>query len=527
MNLFAESIDNCVKKPNRSIKSNILHNKRINSEKTEKEIEIPTNNNNDNNDNNDNNNPSTKILSFKDLGLCDWICKSTKAVGFKKPTDIQSACIPSILNGQNVMGCAQTGSGKTAAFALPILQKLSEDPYGIFCIILIPTRELAIQMNEQISALGASIGIRVSLIIGGMSIIEQGIELAKKPHFICATPGRLRHHLESAEPPYLKNTKFLVLDEADRLLSTGFASELESILSHMSPTRQTLIFSATLTDSLEELEKYSTKKTLRYDLTRKKGSLIPEKLVQQYVLMPPQVKVCYLVTILAKIVFDCAEKLDKSNNDNDNNKNSSSSSSSKRKNRDESLTSQLKNKMDSLSTSVIIFVGTCKRCQETQLTLTQLGFNCVALHSMMNQSKRISSLERFKNESSRILLATDVASRGLDIPTVELVINFDLPKVAADYVHRIGRTARAGRSGRSLAFITPHEVELVHKIESYAQIRMEKSEEVDAEDITPWLNPVSKAIREVELKLMEDNFDEKVDKFKQRKKKKSSLSSKK
>ncbi len=507
MNLFSDSTNNIdkISKSSKTTKISIDESKI--SKRKEKEINNDT----------DKKNSSTKILNFKDLGLCDWICKSTKAVGFKNPTDIQNACIPSILDGQNVMGCAQTGSGKTAAFALPILQKLSEDPYGIFCIILIPTRELAIQMNEQISALGASIGVRVSLIIGGMSIIEQGIELAKKPHFICATPGRLRHHLESAEPPYLKNTKFLVLDEADRLLSIGFASELETILSHMSPSRQTLIFSATLTDSLEELEKYSTRKTLRYDLTRKKGSLIPEKLIQQYVLMPPQVKVCYLVTILAKIVFGCAEKSNKNINDNT----FSSSSSFKRKNRDESLTSQLKQKMDSLSTSVIIFVGTCKRCQETQATLVQLGLNCVALHSMMNQSRRISSLERFKNESSRILLATDVASRGLDIPTVELVINFDLPKVAADYVHRIGRTARAGRSGRSLAFITPHEVELVHKIESYAQIRLNKSEEVDAEEITPWLNPVSKAIREVELQLMEDNFDEKVDKFKQRKKKNS------
>jgi ATP-dependent RNA helicase DDX49/DBP8 len=245
---------------------------------------------------------SSSISSFNDLGLCEWILKSCSAMGFRRPTPIQSACIPSIIAGNNVMGCAQTGSGKTAAFALPMLQHLSQDPYGVFGVVIVPTRELAIQIKEQISALGAPIGVRVALVIGGMGIIDQSIALSKKPHFICATPGRLRHHLEGADPPNLSRCKYLVLDEADRLLSTGFNSELKVILSNMSRQRQTLIFSATLTESLEELEKLASSSTLRYDLSKKQN--VPTNLLQQYLLMPPHVKMCYLVGILKTLVND-------------------------------------------------------------------------------------------------------------------------------------------------------------------------------------------------------------------------------
>ncbi|CAE7579589.1 DDX49, partial [Symbiodinium microadriaticum] len=144
-------------------------------------------------------------------GLNQWVCSSCKAMGFKQPTPIQQACIPAILEGRNVMGCAETGSGKTAAFALPMLQDLSEDPYGIFGIILTPTRELAVQIEEQIVALGSPVGVRTCLIIGGLGIIDQGVALSRMPHIVIATPGRLRHHLESASPPQIARTRYLVL----------------------------------------------------------------------------------------------------------------------------------------------------------------------------------------------------------------------------------------------------------------------------------------------------------------------------
>jgi ATP-dependent RNA helicase DDX49/DBP8 len=167
---------------------------------------------------------------------------------------------------------------------------------------------------------------------------------------------------------------------------------------------------------------------------------------------------------------------------------------------------------------MIIFVGTCKKCQETHETLNQLGFDSVALHSIMSQKKRIAALGKFRNQISKVLIATDVASRGLDIPSVELVLNFDLPKVAADFVHRIGRTARAGRSGRSLSFITPHDIDLVHNIENFTKTKMVESKEISDEDIVSLLNPVSKAIHKAEQKLMEVGFDEEVEGFTNRKK---------
>jgi ATP-dependent RNA helicase DDX49/DBP8 len=402
------------------------------------------------------------------------------------------------------MGCAETGSGKTAAFALPILQHLSEDAYGIFAVIVVPTRELAMQIKEQVAALGAPIGVRVCLVIGGLGIIDQGIELSKRPHVVCATPGRLRHHLESADPPDLSRTKYLVLDEADRLLSTGFSSELKVLLSRMSPSRKTLIFSATLTDSLEQLEKLASVSTMKYDLTKKQT--IPERLVQNYLLMPPHVKMCFLVGVLKKLVSDGEDVEDED---------ATKKKDYKKKNRKRTGKEPHGVK---LSMSVIIFVGTCQKCQMTQEALNQLGIDCVALHSIMSQQRRIAALGKFRNQVSQILVATDVASRGLDIPSVELVINFDLPKVAADFVHRIGRTARAGRSGRSLSFLTPHDIDLLHNIEDFTKIKMVESKEVKDDEILTLLNPVSKAMHKAEQRLMEVGFEEQAEKHAKRKK---------
>lgn len=388
---------------------------------------------------------SRQTFTFADLGLSEWICTSTSNMGFKKPTEIQKVCIPAILEGRDVLACAETGSGKTAAFVLPILQQLSEDPYGIFAIILTPTRELAIQISEQVSALGASFSVRTSLIIGGVNQLEQSKALAKLPHIVIATPGRLRSHLESAEPPDLRRSLFLVLDEADRLLSTGFADELELILSRMSAKRRTLLFSATLTSSLEELETLALNSALRFDLTRTQK--IPTTLAQHYLFMPAKIKTCYLIAVLKKI-FDAESKAAEDNGDaGDSNlhslhssltdvlDNSSSKGGHKQKNGNKKKrkgggskkvaeeTHQLK------SFSIIIFVSTCRRGEETAEILRQLNMDCVALHSLMNQTTRMASLAKFKNQLSRILIATDVASRGLDIPEVDLVINFDLPKV--------------------------------------------------------------------------------------------------
>jgi ATP-dependent RNA helicase DDX49/DBP8 len=481
--------------------------------------------------------------TFAALGLCAWLQKSTAAMGFRFPTDIQRACIGSVLQGRDVIGCAETGSGKTAAFALPILQHLSEDPFGIFAVVLTPTRELGIQIAEQFTSLGAPMGCRVSVIIGGVNMTEQGLELSKRPHVLVATPGRLRHHLQGPDPPVLSRARYLVLDEADRLLSDGFSAELEVILTAMSyPKRRTLLFSATLTPSLRDLEALAMKDTLRFDLTTDQN--MPVQLQQQLLFIPAKVKMCYLVAVLrTHLGLPLSGSTDKSDRGGEEFEFGTSKHGKKRGNKsdrrksrselaapgeDDDLEEWLRQVKEqhtpsssspqATNASAIVFVGSCQRCAEMSATLLELGIDNVALHSMLSQPRRLAALGKFKSSVCRILLATDVASRGLDIPTVDLVINADLPQVVVDYVHRVGRTARAGRHGRALSLVTPHDIELVKAIEAHTGCHIEPSEEISDESIVPLLNPVSRALRVAQQWLLEQGFDEQTETFRKRKK---------
>ncbi|KAG5187615.1 DEAD box helicase [Tribonema minus] len=407
--------------------------------------------------------------TFDSLGLCDWLQRACGAMGFRRPTPVQQHCIPAVLDGKDVLGCAETGSGKTAAFALPILHTLSKDPYGIYAVVLTPTRELAVQIAEQFEALGAPMGLRHAVVIGGMNMMAQGVELAKRPHVIIATPGRLRDHLQGASPPDLSKLKYLVLDEADRLLSMGFQSEIRVVMAAVPSARQTLLFSATMTDNLAQLESLAMTDPVKYDLTKK--ATVPATLTQQYLFMPAQ--------------RCCSEEAEGEEPDNG-------------------------------AKSIMIFVGSCKRCQEVCETLLQLRLDCVCLHSMMSQKRRLAALGKFKSSQSRILVSTDVSSRGLDIPEVDLVVNFDMPRVATDYVHRVGRTARAGRRGRALSLVTQYDVELVHNIEEYTSTKLDLCEEVIEKDVLKLLNPINKATRVARMRLMELGFDEKEQQRKSR-----------
>lgn len=405
-----------------------------------------------------------------------------------------------------------------------MLNELSEDPYGIFGVVLTPTRELAMQIAEQFAAFGTAISLKIALIIGGNSIVDQSVALTRRPHIVIATPGRLRHHITSADPPSFRMTRYLVLDEADRLLSSGFETDLEVIFNALPKKRNTLLFSATLTASLNILDQYTAKDTLKFDLTSRQK--VPDTLLQQYLFVPAQVKICFLVGVVKRLI-SAEEQLEDSLVE-DSKAGSKKSlkftgnavkTDKKRKKPSDEEDSLLKLK----KSSAIIFVGSCKRCQEICELLKQMNVDCVSLHSMMNQYDRTASLGKFKSQTCNILIATDVASRGLDIPQVDVVLNFDLPKIAADYVHRVGRTARAGRSGRSLSFITPHDVELLHTIEEYTTIKLVASVEISEEDIIPLLNPVAKAMKLSSMKLMETGFDDRVDALKKRKKKQRKL----
>lgn len=383
---------------------------------------------------------------------------------------------------------------------MPILQHLGKDPYGIFALVITPTRELAVQISQQITALGAPLGVRVALIIGGANVVQQGLDLEKRPHFVVATPGRMRHHLMSGSPPNLERAKYLVLDEADRLVSSGFQAELDVIINSMSENRSTLLFSATLTESLERVSTTAVRNTIKFDLTS--SQKMPAHLIQEFLLMPTKIKTAFLYGALSKLGLDEAFPKEREG----------------RKPRKSNLKSSVDETRQSKS-SVIIFTETCRRCQEIWMILSEMGVDCVCLHSLEDQSERLSSLSKFKNQLTSILVATDVASRGLDIPQVDVVIHYDLPRITEDYIHRSGRTARAGRSGRTISFVTEADIKLLKMIESHANVQLQQSQLLSDADVAPLLNTVSKASHTVRLKLAEMNFEEKEERRRKRRRK--------
>ncbi|XP_059661862.1 DEAD-box ATP-dependent RNA helicase 36 [Cornus florida] len=416
-----------------------------------------------------NHNPNSQVVSFSELGLAQWAVQTCKELGMNKPTPVQHHCIPRILAGEDVLGLAQTGSGKTAAFALPILHRLAEDPYGVFALVVTPTRELAYQLAEQFRALGSCLNLRCAVVVGGMDMITQAQTLMKRPHVVIATPGRIKVLIEQNSPDIpaiFSKTKFLVLDEADRVLDVGFEEELRVVFQCLPKNRQTLLFSATMTKDLQTLLELSANKAYFYEAYV--GFKTVESLRQQYVLVPKMVKDVYLLHILSRME-------------------------------------------DMGIRSAIIFVSTCSNCHLLSLLLEELDLEAAALHSFKSQSLRLAALHRFKSGQVPILIATDVASRGLDIPTVDIVINYDIPRYPRDYVHRVGRTARAGRGGLALSIVTENDEDLVKAIEADLGKQLDqfdcKKKEVEVPtDVTK----VFKARRVAEMKKKDGGFEEKV-----------------
>ncbi|XP_036442749.1 probable ATP-dependent RNA helicase DDX49 [Colossoma macropomum] len=407
------------------------------------------------------------MATFASLGLSEWLEQQCKQMGITRPTPVQENCVPAILEGRDCMGCAKTGSGKTAAFVLPVLQKLSEDPYGIFCLVLTPTRELAYQIAEQFRVLGKPLGLKDCIIVGGMDMVTQGLELSKKPHIVVATPGRLADHIRSCDTFNMKRIKFLILDEADRLLEQGctdFTKDLEVILSVVPAKRQTLLFSATLTDTLQELKNIAMNEPFFWE--NKSEVRTVEELDQRYILTPEKVKDAYLVHLIQKFQDEHEDW------------------------------------------SIMIFTNTCKNCQILTMMLREFKFPTISLHSMMKQRQRFANLAKFKSNVFKILIATDVAARGLDIPTVQVVINHNTPGLPKIYIHRVGRTARAGRNGVSITLVTQYDIHLVNTIEEKIQTKL-KEYPVEEKEVLKILTQVNVMRRQCEIKLESTDFGEK------------------
>ncbi|XP_025971091.2 probable ATP-dependent RNA helicase DDX49 [Dromaius novaehollandiae] len=408
------------------------------------------------------------MAAFRELGLAPWLVEQARQVGLSRPTPVQAACIPPVLQGRDCLGCAKTGSGKTAAFVLPVLQALSEDPYGIFCLVLTPTRELAYQIAEQFRVLGKPLGLKDCVVVGGLDMVAQALELSRKPHVVIATPGRLADHLRSSNTFSLKKLKFLVLDEADRLLEqecTDFTKDLEVILEAVPARRQTLLFSATLTDTLNELKSLATNQPFFWEASDSEVRTVDE-LDQRYLLVPETVKDAYLVHLIQTFQDEHEDW------------------------------------------SIIVFTKTCKDCQVLNMMLRKFNFPSVALHSMMKQRQRFAALAKFKSSIFRILIATDVAARGLDIPAVQVVINHNTPGLPKIYIHRVGRTARAGRHGIAITMVTQYDIHLVHAIEDEIKLKLQEFS-VEERFVLDILTQVYITRRECEIKLEGMDFDEK------------------
>ncbi|ODQ80977.1 hypothetical protein BABINDRAFT_46598 [Babjeviella inositovora NRRL Y-12698] len=336
---------------------------------------------------------------------------------FTKPTPIQVESIPHALAGKDIIGLAQTGSGKTAAFAIPILQSLWEAQTPYYACVLAPTRELAYQIRETFDALGSNMGLRCATIVGGMDMMDQSRDLMRKPHVIVATPGRLMDHLEHTKGFSLRALKYLVMDEADRLLDLDFGPALDKILKIIPKERITYLFSATMTSKIEKLQRASLSDPVRCAVSDKYSTV--DTLIQSLMVVGDGYKNTYLIYLLEKHA----------------------------------------------GKSIIIFTRTCAHAQRTSLLARNLGFSAIPLHGQLSQSQRLGSLNKFKAGAAQILVATDVAARGLDIPSVDVVINYDIPTDSKAYIHRVGRTARAGRSGLSVSLVTQYDLELLLRIE--------------------------------------------------------------
>lgn len=392
--------------------------------------------------------------TFQSLGIVDVLCEACEQLKWKTPTKIQKEAIPVALQGSDVIGLAETGSGKTGAFALPILQTLLDKPQRLYALVLTPTRELAFQISEQFEALGASIGIKCAVVVGGIDMMTQSLMLAKKPHIVIATPGRLVDHLENTKGFNLRSLKYLVMDEADRILNMDFEQEVDKILKAIPRERNTLLFSATMTKKVAKLQRASLQNPVKVEVSSKYQTV--DKLQQYYLFIPVKYKDVYLVYILNELAGN----------------------------------------------SFMVFCSTCANTQRVALMLRNLGLTAIPLHGQMSQSKRLGALNKFKSKNRSILIATDVASRGLDIPHVDVVLNLDIPTHSKDYIHRVGRTARAGRSGVAITFVSQYDVELYQRIEHLIgkKLPLYKTEE---EEVMQLMERVTEAQRYAKMEMNE------------------------
>ena len=373
-----------------------------------------------------------RLDSFSQLNLAPALSRAVAEMGYESMTPIQAQAIPVVLQGRDVMGAAQTGTGKTAAFSLPLLQRMlkhenaSTSParHPVRALVLLPTRELADQVAQAVKSYAKYTQLRTAVVFGGMDMKPQTLELKKGVEVLVATPGRLLDHIE-AKTAVLNQVEYVVLDEADRMLDIGFLPDLQRILSYLPKQRTTLLFSATFSPEIKRLANSYLQDPVTIEVARSNATA--STVEQHFYSVDADDKRRALHQVLRE--------------------------------------RQLK--------QAFVFVNSKLGCARLARSLEREGLNATALHGDKSQDERLKALDSFKKGEVDLLVCTDVAARGLDIKDVPAVFNFDIPFSAEDYVHRIGRTGRAGQSGLAVSFVSKSDARLVGDIEKLIKTKLE------------------------------------------------------
>jgi ATP-dependent RNA helicase RhlE len=384
--------------------------------------------------------------SFYGLGIAPKILDILERIKFKVPTPIQQKAIPLAIQGKDIIGIAQTGTGKTHAFAVPIVQRLLQTKGK--GLVLAPTRELAIQIDEAFQGIAHPFGMKTACLIGGASMYDQTQALQRNPRVVIATPGRLLDHMRQWHI-ILDDVIVLVLDEADRMLDMGFAPQIEQILRFLPKLRQTMLFSATIPKEIMEIAARHMKLPISVEIAPS-GTTV-ESVTQELFIVKKEAKLRLLGKLLAQY-----------------------------------------------QGAVLLFSRTKHGAHKITRSIKEMGYRVAEMHSNRSLSQRREALEGFKSGRYKVLVATDIAARGIDVIGIELVINYDLPDEAGNYVHRIGRTARAGHKGHAISFATPDQSRDVRDIEKIIRISLPivRHPEISSERFTtPQFHPQDRQLK--------------------------------
>ncbi len=365
----------------------------------------------------------TESSAFACLGLSSKVLKTVESNGFTVPTPIQERAIPVALRGQDVLGIAQTGTGKTLAFGLPIIERLMAK--GGQALIMVPTRELALQVEETIQKIGRVHGMRTAVLIGGAPMGRQIAQIRARPHIIVATPGRIKDHLYQ-KTLILNQVNVVVLDEADRMLDMGFAPVIKEILSNVPKARQTMLFSATMPGEIVAIANSYMVDPERIEIAR--AGTLTELVSQELYVVNQEDK----GSLLEKLLYD-------------------------------------------YKGTILVFARTRHGARKIARSVRLMGHEAAELHADRTLAQRRAALDGFKRGDYRVLVATDIAARGIDVKQIEVVINYDLPDNPDDYVHRIGRTGRAGETGHAITIATPDQSKDVRDIERVLRVPLQLS----------------------------------------------------